>query len=385
MQLLILFEMLMDDPVKAMLGYAAAVPGPLRLRVRTAEGAVEEQEINSPFAIIGRGPGNDIRLPEPTVSFRHLYLQAIGSRVACIDLLSVGGVRQNGAPFRGWLTSQHVLQIGSSELQLLGQKWVDDDATLKPPLEFRPRDEQRPEYGPLPTVELELLNTQHQGMKWPINRVITLVGRDDRCRITVADERLSRVQCALLLLPSGLWVIDLLGKGGILLNGEPCPCGLLSAGAELTIGPYKLTGHYPDIAAQLMTASTYAQANGGEFLTRPNRIYQTEFYHDTLIVVPQGDSQAFFYQDIHVEANRVVDLITQRGFNHLVIDFSRVDQIGHLAVEGLLNICRSAPGRITLCCANSHTYEHLQTSPISRLYHHYNSRQDALQAIYSQV
>lgn len=375
-----------DDPVKAMLAYAGAVPGPLMLRVRSSDGTVEDQEINSPFAIIGRGPGNDIRLNESTVSFRHAYLQAIGPRVACIDLLSVGGIQQIGAPFRGWLTSQHVMQIGSSEIQLLGQKWIDDDETLKPPLDFRPRDESRPEYGLLPVVELELLNTPHQGLKWPINRVITLLGRDDRCRITVADDRLSRVQCALLLLPSGLWVIDLLGQGGILLNGESASCGMLSAGAELTIGPYRLTARYPEIEASALLAASYLPESGNEFLTtRPNKIFQTEFYHDTLIVLPLGDSRTFFYQDIHVEANRVVDLITQRGFNHVVIDFSRVEQMGHLVVEGLMNICRSVPGNAILCNADHATYDSLQTGPMCRLYHHYNSRQDALQSIYLQV
>jgi len=374
----------MDDPVKAMLAYAAAVPGPLTLRVSPAQGEPTEAEINSPFVMIGRGPGNDLRLEEQTVSFRHAYLQAIGPRVACIDLLSVAGIKSRGAPFSGWMTPDDVLQIGTNEIQLVGSQWAESDPTLKPPLEFRPRDEQRPEYGPLPTVELELLNTQHRGMKWPINRVITLVGRDDRCRITVADDRLSRVQCSLLLLPVGLWVIDLLGNGGIQLNGESCPCGLLSAGVELVIGPYKLTAHYPELQSA-MSANQSPSNRQAEFLTRPNKIFQTEFYHDTLIVLPLGDSRMYFYQDVHIEANRVVDLITQHGFKHVVVDFSRVDQINHLIVEGLMNICRSISGVSVLCQANVAIYDNPQMSLMCRLYHHYNSRQDALHAIYLQV
>lgn len=376
----------MDDPVKTMLAYAAAAPGPLVLKVRSKEGTETEHEINSPYAIIGRGPGNDIRLEEQTVSFRHAYLQTIGSRVACVDLLSVGGIKQKGAPFFGWLTPQHRLQIGSSEIQLVGSHWLEEDSTLKPPLEFRPRDEQRPEYGPLPTVELELLNTQHQGLKWPINRVITLIGRDERCRITVEDDRLSRVQCSLLLLPTGLWVIDLLGKGGILLNGESSACGFLSPGTELTIGPYKLAAHYPDlpVAAPPVASPTPLPVSSAEFLTRSNRIFQTEFYHDTLIVLPLGGSPTLFYQDVHIEANRVVDLVTQHGFKHVVVDFRQIDQISHLIMEGLMTICRSVPGSSALCHANVVVYEQLQSSPISRLYHHYTDRQDALHAVYLQ-
>lgn len=374
----------MDDPVKAMLAYAAAVPGPLVLRVRSSDGTETEQEINSPFALIGRGPGNDVRLEEQTVSFRHAYLQAIGPRVACIDLHSVGGIKYQGAPFSGWLTPQHVFQIGSSKLQLCGSHWAEEDPTLRPPLDFRPRDEQRPEYGPIPTVELELLNTPHQGMKWPINRVITLIGRDERCRITVEDDRISRVQCSLLLLPTGLWAVDLLGKGGILINGESCRCGLLTPGTELTIGPYKLAAHYPDLSAASALPPSPAPASTAEFLTRSNRTFQTEFYHDTLIVLPVKDSRTVFYQDVHVEANRVVDLLTQHGFNHVIVDFGRIEQVNHLIVEGLMNICRSVPGRSAMCHASREVYEQLQAGPMARLYHHYASRQDALHSVYLQ-
>ncbi|SFJ09931.1 Inner membrane component of T3SS domain-containing protein [Planctomicrobium piriforme] len=367
-----------------MLAYAAAAPGPLRLRIRMADGTEQQQEIAAPFAIIGRGAGSDVRLPEQTVSFRHAYLQAIGPRVACIDLLSVAGLNVSGPPFHGWLSPEHVLHIGSSQIQLVGEEWQGSD-DLKSPLDFRPRDELRPEFGMLPQVDLELLNTQHQGMKWPINRVITLIGRDDRCRITVADERLSRVQCAMLLLPSGLWVIDLLGKGGVQMNGQACNCGLLSTGAELTIGQYRLTAHYQQVANMAAFTQQHGQSSGGEFLTRPNRIYQTEFYHDTVIVYPVGDAQGFFYQDVHVEASRVCDLVMQRGFNHVVIDFSRADQLSHMVVEGLMSMCRAVSGRSVMCGASETTYAALQTTPLIRLLDHYQSLQDALQAVYLTV
>jgi anti-anti-sigma regulatory factor len=271
--------------------------------------------------------------------------------------------------------------VGTTTIELQGEAWTWDDG-LKPPLEFRPRDEQRPEYGVLPNVELELLNTPHKGTKWPINRVITLVGRDERCRITIVDERISRVQCALLLLPSGLWVIDLLGKGGIQVGGQTCRCALLTIGMEMTIGQYQLVAHYPQIAANQMQAHPFSQGDGADFLVRPNKIFQAEFYHDTLIIVPIGDSESFFFQDIHIEASRICDLITQRGFNHVVIDFSRLSRIGHLYIEGLMAICRTSPGRAALCGANSTTYETLQIMPLGRLYHHYATRQEALQAVY---
>ncbi|WP_437186862.1 FHA domain-containing protein [Planctomicrobium sp. SH668] len=371
----------MDQSVKAMLAYATAAPGPFMIRVHKPDGSSEDQEVQAPFAIIGRGPGCDIVLEESTVSSRHVYLQAIGSRVACIDLLSTAGIRTNDPQFRGWLSPQTTLQIGSNELQLLGKKWEEADASLKTPMEFRPRDESRPEYGLLPVVELELLNTQHQGMKWPINRVITLVGSDDRCRITVSDDRVSRVQCALLLLPSGLWVVNMLGKGGIQLNGEVVACGHLSAGAELTIGPYKLAAHYPEFAKNLAPQQAI-QASESEFLTRSNRIYQTQSYQDTIVVTVMGDAPSYLYQEVHVESNRVLDVISQRKYNHLVVDFSRVPVLNHVAMEGLMNICRSIEGKSAFCGATPEVYALLQSHSTARLYSHYASLHEALLAVY---
>ncbi|WP_437201967.1 FHA domain-containing protein [Planctomicrobium sp. SH664] len=371
----------MENQLLAMLQYAAAVQNPLRLLVRAVDGSETTHEINSAFAIVGRGDDCDVVIPDQTVSYRHLYLQAIGSQVACIDLFSTGGVRASGPKFHGWLTSQNTLQIGSARIQLLDEAWIADE-TLKAPLEFRPRDEQRPEYGLLPMVDLELLNTAQHGKKWPINRVITLVGRDERCRITVMDDRLSRVQCSLLLLPSGLWAIDMLGKGGIQINGQECRCALLAAGAELSFGPYRVRAHYPQIEARQLQGNMTAQTPEADFLTRSNRILKVEFYHDTVIILPTAESQNFLYQDLHIEASRITDIISQRGYRHVVVDFSQTAMAGHLLLEVLMSICRSTPGRTVLCGADENVFNALQMSPLNRRYQHYQNRHEALQAVY---
>lgn len=380
----------MDDQARGMLRYAAGVPYPLQLQLRTPDGRITDVSTEAPYALIGRGEGCDICIADPSVSYRHVYLQAIGPAVACVDLLSVSGIKWLGPECRGWLSSQHEMRLGNATIKLAGDHWQENSG-LAPPQEFRPRDEQRAEYGLLPKVELELLNTSHKGSKWPINRVITLLGRDERCRITIMDDRLSRVQCSLLLLPSGLWVIDLLGKGGIELNGQPVKCGLLAVGQELTVGKYSLTAHYPDaaqIAAELQmkaAVAAAAQTAGSEFSTRSNKFLQTEFYHDTLIILPLGDTRAALYQDMHMEGARVIDLINQRQFRNLIIDFSRAEEISHLLLEVLMAICRATPGNGALCGANERVYSVLQTSPLHRLFQHYANCQDALHAVYLPV
>ncbi len=373
----------MDDQFTSMLAYAAGAPGPLRLSVSSGNGPGEVVEVPAPYAIIGRAADSDIHLNDPNVSFRHTYLQVIGPRVACIDLLSSNGTHLSGPPTNDWLTSEHELKIGSSKIQLQGDDWLNDPS-LPSPMAFRPRDESRMEFGVLPQVDLELLNTSHRGVRWPINRVITLLGRDESCRITISDDRLSRVQCSFLLLPSGLWVIDLMGKGGMLLNGQPCKCGFLGAGTTLEVGGYLLTAHYS--VAQTATPPQAPQMptwGEGEFVTRSNRIFQADFYHDTIVVYPRGDSIAFYFKDVHVEASRVCDLFGSKGFQNLVLDFSRVEQLPHTVLEGLTSICRSVPGKIVVCGVGPTTAQVVQQSATIRCIPEYANLSDAIQAIYA--
>lgn len=368
----------MDENNTAMLQYASAVPGPICVRVRDPEGNEEELEISSAFAVIGRSKDSQICLGDQRVSFRHALLQAIGNHICCIDLLSTSGTKVNGETYSGWINHEDTLQICGYEVQLLDDCWVKDDE-LKPPTDFRPRDEQRPEYGTLPRVELTLLNTSAKGKSWPINRVITLVGRDDRCRITVVDDRLSRVQCALLLLPSGLWIIDLIGKGDVTIGGQQVKCGLLSDGVEVGIGPYRLAAHYPELQKAQM-----ALTQSGEFLTQQNKIVRAEAFADTLIVVPVGDSQSFLYSEIHVEASRITELIRNKGFRNLIIDFRGVESVGQLVVEALTSFCRQVPGKAVLCNANAAVFSKIERATLGRVWPHYLSREDAIQAVYYQ-
>ncbi|WP_437190775.1 FHA domain-containing protein [Planctomicrobium sp. SH527] len=377
----------MDDQFSSMLTYATATPSPIRLQIRDADGNVRDEEYTTSQVLIGRGPGCDLQFADKTVSSRHALLQAIGPRIAYIDLLSVGGIQATGPKFSGWISPEHVFKIGRNEVRLIADDWVYDD-TLPSPQEFRPRDEFRAEYGLLPLVELELLNTAHQGTRWPINRIVTLIGRDDRCRITIADDRISRVQNALLLLPSGLWTIDLIGNTSLHLHGAPTPGGLLSPGTEMEIGPYRLTAHYqpsphhqshPVQQPAMLNTSSTEQA----FLTRSNRIFQTDYYHDTIIVYPQGES--YFFKDVHIEASRVVDVISQYGITNLVIDYSRCVQLPYMALEGLTSICRSITGRRAQCSANESTYNVIASAPLLKSIPHFQTINDAVQAIYVPV
>ncbi|MEW4489756.1 FHA domain-containing protein [Thalassoglobus sp. JC818] len=365
-----------------MLQFATASPMPLRLLVKRPNSPLEEVDVAKPFVIIGRHAECDIVIPHESVSARHVYLQAIGNRIAAVDLFSRSGVDWGTEKFHGWLSKDHLVGILENKIRLKDDIWETGN-DLKPPLSFRPRDEFREEYGVLPKVDLELLNTSAKGQKWPINRVMTLVGQDERCRITIVDKNVSRVHCSLVLLPSGLWVIDLSFKRGFLVNGQQCRCSLLADGSELQIGPYLLTPRYSIPPQEHQGAVQGTNESDADFLTRQNKIFKTERVGDTMIVVPIGDSQTYFYQDIHTEASRVKDAINRQGTKNVVIDFSQVEAIGHIMVESLVQFCRmgAASGKSALCGCNVSTYEMLKTTRMLQIWDHYQTRSDALQVV----
>lgn len=366
------------DQYHAMLRYAAGVATPLQFHVTRPDGSVENVTVEAPYAILGRSEDSDVSIPDRRVAFRHVYLQAIGPRIACVSLFGLLGYEWDDGATRSWLTPGHSLNIAGHQIRIQGESWVDDDA-LMGPTDFRARDEHLDEYGSLPRVDLELLNTSAKGKHWPINRVITLLGRDERCRITVLDERISRVHCSLLLLPSGLWAIDLMGRGGIFVNGHQVPCCQLAEGTELQVGPYKLRARYPQL-----TQSPDQTGFESDFLTRHNRFLKVESFHDTLIVVPTGNLRQILYQELHLESSRIMDLIQSRRYRNIVIDFAFCESVGAILIEAIASFCRGVSGRASLCGLTDSNRSVLERSNLHRIWPLCGTRQEALQVVYSQ-
>jgi pSer/pThr/pTyr-binding forkhead associated (FHA) protein/anti-anti-sigma regulatory factor len=378
----------MHDQTLNTFRFVVGAARPIRLAVRRPDSrAPDVVEIDSPCAVIGRAPNCHICLPAEDVSYRHAYLQVVGGRIACIDLFSSGGIRWDGDNPGPWLSPQHRIQIGETWLQLFDDGW-SYEPDLPSPLDYRPRSEQRPEFGVLPEVELELVNSASKGTRWPINRVITLVGRDERCRITCANDQISKVHCSLLLAPSGLWVVDLLGRDGVRVNGEQTPFGYLQDESELQVGKYIMRARYPQLAAAraAQAAPPPAAASGTgrpspAFLTRQHQVFPVEEAGDTLVVVPQGDIRDFFYQDIHLESNRVVHILQQYQFANVVVDYSQVKIVGSIVLDAVAAFCRAARGGAAQCAADPEMLSILQTMNFTSIWPHYPTRDEAVQAV----
>ncbi|MCA9026065.1 MAG: FHA domain-containing protein [Planctomycetaceae bacterium] len=356
-------------------------------------------KIEAPYAILGRGSRCAIRLADKSVSFRHVYLQAFGDRVICVDLLSPNPIKWSGPETTDWMTTNHVVNVGPYKVQLNGDGWVKDCSGWPSPLVCKTRTDESTPFGALPLVHLELLNQHLKGMAWPINRVLTLVGRDDRCRITCADERISRVHCSLVLTPYGLWVVDLIGRGGVQVNGKAQTCALLAEGDELGVGQYRMETVYEsaprqfgedsgqfnqdpetkEIAIPPEIADAEENLPSPEFLTRNNKIFPSQIEPPVLIVKPQGGIRSSGYQQIQLESNIITQLlITRPSLPNLVVDISNADVMDSIIMNAMMAMCRAAKGRAAICNASSGILELLSEISLTKVWPHFPTREDAI-------
>lgn len=340
----------------------------------------DAKSLEQPFAVFGRSDDASIVLPDRTVSLRHVYLQQINGRLFVCDLFSANGTRLGSRKIQsGWWPADATLSLGPYDLS----HGVDAGGDVPPsPMDFRPRSETDPFYEPMPEVSLELLDKKtERGQAWPINRVVTLLGRDDRCRISCGHDSVSLVHCALVLTPAGLWVIDLLSRNGVHVNGNAVSCALLSDGFEMQVGRYKMRAHVVEAKQSSPSIPVGGAAPNVGFLTKNHRIFTVETTDNVIVVTPRGDLQDFMYQDVQSEANAVIHCVTAGGYDHVVIDFSAVRLVGSIIIEAIAGFCRAAPKKAALCCASVDMYSTLENMKLPSIWYHYASRDDAIAAV----
>jgi pSer/pThr/pTyr-binding forkhead associated (FHA) protein len=224
-----------SDPLIARFADACGATGPLNLRVDLASGGVlAEGSVAQPFTLIGRDDACDVTLSDPEVNMRHAWLQVLGGRVFAVDLGSHSGlVWPGGTRGPGWLDVGTPVRIGPFHLSL--RESPTDRPSSYPP-----------GYNPLAAdsaaktrsaVALEFRNGRRAKDRWPVNRLLTLIGRAPDCKIHLNAEDISPYHCGIVSTRAGLWVVDLSGRG-VVVNGERMRVAPLPQGAELWVGRF---------------------------------------------------------------------------------------------------------------------------------------------------
>ncbi len=231
----------MNDPLIARFADACGATAPLDLRVDLAGGSLlAEGSVAQSFTLVGRDDSCDVTLSDTEINPRHAWLQVLGGRVFAVDLGSRTGLKwPTGACGSGWLDVGVPTRIGPFLLQ------------LNAPVTNRPNVFQ-PDYNPLVSdantkarlaVALEFRNGKRTKDRWAVNRLITLVGRSPDCKIHLTADDISPYHCGLVSTRTGLWVVDLSGRG-VVVNGERMRVAPLPQGAELWVGRFLIGCQY---------------------------------------------------------------------------------------------------------------------------------------------
>jgi pSer/pThr/pTyr-binding forkhead associated (FHA) protein len=222
---------------------ACGLADPLQLVVesQSAEGG-ELRLLHQPFALIGRDQRADLVLDHGRVSRRHVYFQVIDGRAFWVDLESRTGTRADGASQKsGWLEGGRPLCVGPYVIRrFVGDCQIGNDPPqAKLPL-VAPFVAVGHSHASLPEVALEFLNGPSQATAWPVRRVMSLIGSASGCKFRLTDASVSRFHGSFIRTSAGLWIVDLLGQGGITVNEVPVRFSHLADGDLLRIGRYQI-------------------------------------------------------------------------------------------------------------------------------------------------
>jgi len=210
--------------------------GPLKVLVKLpGQPQTRECVLHQPFAVIGRDPRAHLRLEDMRVSLRHAYFQMIAGRLFVIDLGSPTGIHATSGPLRAaWLSPGVPVGIGPYWL-----RWLHDPPT-GPSAEVPGFDPHaaRPAANSLMPLSLEFLNGKATRARWTVDRTVTLFGSAAACKVRLRSSRVSAYHCSVIWTTRGAWVVDLLGEGGVRLNGVPVPLAALEHDDRLQVGEF---------------------------------------------------------------------------------------------------------------------------------------------------
>jgi hypothetical protein len=195
--------------------------GPLRLTI-TAGGPLAEFIVPQPFAVAGTDPRAELRLADLKLPRRAAYLQLLGGQLFCVDLAVTTGGRPGGYPPHEWLAPGGSWTRGTVTIRFDTGTTVD-----LPALPVTP-----------PPVTVEITGATSGACQYRVKSPVVLIGRSPQCQVRLRDAAVSYFHCSLVRTPVGLWAVDLLGRGGIVVNGSVVRAARLDAGDELRVGGF---------------------------------------------------------------------------------------------------------------------------------------------------
>lgn len=181
---------------------------------------------------LGRGPGNDIDLPDPQVSRRHSQVHVTAAGIAIYDIGSVSGLRVNRQRVASALLRDgDVVQLGATVLRFR-------TGSVQP---IMPEPQSAPPhagYG-APVVRAWLVGRSGTiaGGSFALSKPLVKIGRDgDNDIILPTDNRMSRHHAFVQISGDHFLLVDNRSVNGVYVNGRRIGSHHLRPGDEVLVG-----------------------------------------------------------------------------------------------------------------------------------------------------
>jgi pSer/pThr/pTyr-binding forkhead associated (FHA) protein len=194
---------------------------PLTVVVRSAEGARLTFD-GLQRVVIGRGPGSDVRLPDPSVSHRHAILRAQGSDFVLIDDGSTNGTFVGSVR----IAPRTSRIVHSGDLVRIGRIWLElriDQSSITRDVAGATRDlalalvsRALDSKGVDASSRVRVVEGRDQGGVLCLieEERPYVIGRDAGCDLSLADADVSREHVVVISRSASIFVRDLGAKNG---------------------------------------------------------------------------------------------------------------------------------------------------------------------------
>ncbi len=176
--------------------------------------------------VIGRGPGCDVRLPDPSVSHRHASLRVSGSDYTLVDEGSSNGTFAGGVR----LAPRTPRTVKPGDLIRLGRVWLEIKAgqtAPTPDLGLATRDlalalvaNAMARMGTDTDPRVVVVEGPDLGTAFPLAQegYVYVVGRGERCDFLLEDPDCSREHVQIVRRGANVLVRDLSSRNGVILG-----------------------------------------------------------------------------------------------------------------------------------------------------------------------
>lgn|GEM_PF-2828330 len=184
--------------------------------------------------MLGSDAACDVQLNHEDVSPRHCLLQWVESGLFCCDI----SPRTHLFADRNWSANgrwmdREPIQIGPYRLSVAEEDFPEPPA-------FSPFDRSPILADEYPQLGLQFVGVEQKNNIWPVNRLLTIIGRGVQCKLRLNHASMAQVQSCLLRLPTGCWLMDLANENTTLVNGRPIRLSSVDVGDVLEVGPFKV-------------------------------------------------------------------------------------------------------------------------------------------------